>query len=211
MTRTSSSIKVNGQQSKKNIIEAAREFFSEYGYLGASMSDIATRLNITKAALYYHFAGKAEIFKNVLDEAFAELSQALNRARDEKTPEKKLENLIKAYLKFGAKEKNLTKALVLKLAPHDAKITGHIAMLRGQLINLIEPVIEEVLASKKIVKQIDSRTYASLLTGLMDGLLIEYSFFERKVNPEEISGTIIRLYLNWLRPRPNGIRDSVIN
>jgi len=38
-------------------------------------------------------------------------------------------------------------------------------MLRGQLINLIEPVIEEVLASKKIVKQIDSRTYASLLTG----------------------------------------------
>ncbi|HAV41507.1 MAG TPA: hypothetical protein DCW97_03745, partial [Acidobacteria bacterium] len=125
MIRTSSSIKVNGQQSKKNIIEAAREFFSEYGYLGVSMSDIATRLNITKAALYYHFAGKAEIFKNVLDEAFAELSQALNRARDEKTPEKKLENLIKAYLKFGAKEKNLTKALVLKLAPHDAKITGH--------------------------------------------------------------------------------------
>lgn len=191
MTRTSSSIKVNGQQSKKNIIEAAREFFSEYGYLGVSMSDIATRLNITKAALYYHFAGKAEIFKNVLDEAFAELSQALNRARDEKTPEKKLENLIKAYLKFGAKEKNLTKALVLKLAPHDAKITGHIAMLRGQLINLIEPVIEEVLASKKIVKQIDSRTYASLLTGLMDGLLLEYSFFKRKVNPEEISETII--------------------
>ncbi len=191
MIRTSSSIKVNGQQSKKNIIEAAREFFSEYGYLGVSMSDIATRLNITKAALYYHFAGKAEIFKNVLDEAFAELSQALNRARDEKTPEKKLENLIKAYLKFGAKEKNLTKALVLKLAPHDAKITGHIAMLRGQLINLIEPVIEEVLASKKIVKQIDSRTYASLLTGLMDGLLLEYSFFKRKVNPEEISETII--------------------
>lgn len=191
MIRTSSSIKVNGQQSKKNIIEAAREFFSEYGYLGVSMSDIATRLNITKAALYYHFAGKAEIFKNVLDEAFAELSQALNRARDEKTPEKKLENLIKAYLKFGAKEKNLTKALVLKLAPHDAKITGHIAILRGQLINLIEPVIEEVLASKKIVKQIDSRTYASLLTGLMDGLLLEYSFFKRKVNPEEISETII--------------------
>jgi len=201
MTRTSSSIKVNGQQSKKNIIEAAREFFSEYGYLGASMSDIATRLNITKAALYYHFAGKAEIFKNVLDEAFAELSQALNRARDEKTPEKKLENLIKAYLKFGAKEKNLTKALVLKLAPHDAKITGHIAMLRGQLINLIEPVIEEVLASKKIVKQIDSRTYASLLTGLMDGLLIEYSFLREKLIRKKSQGLLFRLYFKLVKAK----------
>jgi len=185
------SIRANGQQSKKNIIEAAREFFSEYGYLGASMSDIAARLNITKAALYYHFAGKAEIFKNVLDEAFAELSQALNQAKSEKAPEKKLENLIKAYLEFGAREKNLTKALVLKLAPHDTKITEHIALLRGQLINSIEPVINEMLASKKIVKQIDSRTYAALLTGLMDGLLLEYSFFKRKVNPDEICGTII--------------------
>jgi AcrR family transcriptional regulator len=191
MPRTDGSIRANGQQSKKNIIEAAREFFSEYGYLGASMSDIAARLNITKAALYYHFAGKAEIFKNVLDEAFAELSQALNQAKSEKAPEKKLENLIKAYLEFGAREKNLTKALVLKLAPHDAKITEHIALLRGQLINSIEPVINEMLASKKIVKQIDSRTYAALLTGLMDGLLLEYSFFKRKVNPDEICGTII--------------------
>jgi len=191
MPRMGGSIKANGQQSKKNIIEAAREFFSEYGYLGASMSDIATRLNITKAALYYHFAGKAEIFKNVLEEAFAELSQALNQAKGEKTPEKKLENLIKAYLEFGAREMNLTKALVLKLAPHDALITEEIALLRGQLINSIEPVIGEVLASKKIVKQIDSRTYASLLPGLMDGLLLEYSFFKRKVNPDEICRTII--------------------
>ena len=68
-------VKDNRPQAKKNIIQVAREFFSEYGYLGTSMSDLATRLNMTKAALYYHFAGKAEIFKTVLDEAFAELSQ----------------------------------------------------------------------------------------------------------------------------------------
>ncbi|MCK5459726.1 helix-turn-helix transcriptional regulator, partial [Candidatus Parcubacteria bacterium] len=40
---------------KKNIIKAARGLFSEYSYLGVSMSDIAKKLNITKAALYYHF------------------------------------------------------------------------------------------------------------------------------------------------------------
>jgi len=185
------SAKVTGQQAKKNIIQAAREFFSEYGYLGASMSDLAAKLNMTKAGLYYHFAGKAEIFKTVLDEAFTELSQALTEAKNEQTAEKKLEKLIKAYLRFGAREKNLTKALVLKLAPRDAKIMEHIVELRRQLLDLIQPVIEEVLASKKIDKPVDSRTYTLLLTGMMDGQLLEYSIFKQKVEPEFVGSAIV--------------------
>ncbi len=183
--------RASGQQAKKNIIQAAREFFSEYGYLGASMSDLAAKLNMTKAALYYHFAGKAEIFKTVLDDAFSELSQALTEAKREQTAEKKLEKLIKAYLQFGAREKNLTKALVLKLAPGDAKIMEHIVELRRQLLDLIQPVIEEVLTSKKIDKPLDSRTYTLLLTGMMDGLLLEYSIFKQKVELEFIGSAIV--------------------
>jgi len=190
MSRVTSA-KVTGRQAKKNIIQTAREFFSEYGYLGASMSDLAAKVNMTKAGLYYYFAGKAEIFKTVLDEAFTELSQALTEAKSEQTAEKKLEKLIKAYLQFGAREKNLTKALVLKLAPHDDKIMEHIVELRRQLLDLIQPVIEEVLASKKIDKPVDSRTYTLLLTGMMDGLLLEYSIFKQKVEPEAVGGAIV--------------------
>ena len=184
-------VKDNRPQAKKNIIQVAREFFSEYGYLGTSMSDLATRLNMTKAALYYHFAGKAEIFKTVLDEAFAELSQGLTEAKNAKTAQQKLENVIKSYLQFGAREKNLTKALVLKLAPHDTKIMDHIAELRRQILDLIQPVIEEVLTSKKINKPVDSYTYTLLLTGMMDGLLLEYSIFKQKVEPDEIFRTVV--------------------
>lgn len=184
-------VKDNRPQAKKNIIQVAREFFSEYGYLGTSMSDLATRLNMTKAALYYHFAGKAEIFKTVLDEAFAELSQGLTEAKNAKTAEQKLENVIKSYLQFGAREKNLTKVLVLKLTPHDTKIMDHIAELRRQILDLIQPVIEEVLTSKKINKPVDSYTYTLLLTGMMDGLLLEYSIFKQKVEPDEIFRTVV--------------------
>ena len=41
--------------SKKYITDTARRLFSEFSYLGVSMNDIAKKLNITKAALYYHF------------------------------------------------------------------------------------------------------------------------------------------------------------
>jgi len=43
---------------KKYIIGTARRLFSKYSYLGVSMSDIAKKLNFTKAALYYHLPAK---------------------------------------------------------------------------------------------------------------------------------------------------------
>ena len=52
---------------KERIIEEALRLFSEKGYAGTSMSDIAERLKITKAALYKHYSGKREIFQKILD------------------------------------------------------------------------------------------------------------------------------------------------
>ena len=176
---------------KKYIIDTARQFFSEYSYLGTSMSDIAKKLHITKAALYYHFAGKAEIYGKVLDDVFDDLSLSVAQASNEATIDKKLHKLIKNYLDFGLKEKNLIKALMLKLSPADDQITKHITKLREQIVNLIQPIVEEVSMNKKITKKVDSRLLTSLLTSLMDGLLLEYSFLDKKINSKQISDQII--------------------
>jgi len=86
------------RDTKKHIINAARHLFSDFSYLGVSMDDIAKKLNITKAALYYHFKGKEEIYKKVLDDDFSDLSLLIMEALKETTIEKKLQKLIKNYL-----------------------------------------------------------------------------------------------------------------
>ena len=179
------------QDTKKYITDTARRLFSEFSYLGVSMNDIAKKLNITKAALYYHFTGKSEIYKKVLDEVFDDLSLTITDAMNEATIDKKLYKLIKNYLDFGFKEKNLIKATMLKLSPADDQITKHIAKLREQATNLIQPVMEEVLVSKKLTGKVDSRLLTSMLTNMMDGLLLEYSFFNKKINSAKISDQII--------------------
>ena len=179
------------QDTKKYIIDTARQFFSEYSYLGVSMNDIAKKLDITKAALYYHFTGKSEIYEKVLGEVFDDLSLTIIDAMNEATIDKKLYKLIKNYLDFGFKEKNLIKALMLKLSPADDQITKRIVKLREQAAHLIQPVMEEFLASKKITNKVDSRLLTSMLTGMMDGLLLEYSFFNKKINSAKISDQII--------------------
>jgi len=179
------------QDTKKYITDTARRLFSEFSYLGVSMNDIAKKLNITKAALYYHFTGKAEIYEKVLDNVFNDLSLSIAQASNEATIDKKLHKLIKNYLDFGFKEKNLIKALMLKLSPADDQITKRITQLRERVVNLIQPVIEEVFASKKLTKKVDVGLLTSLLTSMMDGLLLEYSFLNKKINSAKISDQII--------------------
>ncbi len=183
------------QGTKKHIIEVARRLFSEYSYLGVSMSDIAKKLNITKAALYYHFTGKTEIYRKVLDEVFNNLTLSIGEAFNEETTNKKLYRLIKNYLDFGFKEKNLIKALILKLSPADPQIKKYIIQLREQTADLIQPLIEEMITIqiKKLTQKIDSKLVTSLLTGMMDGLLLEYSFLNKKINSKKVSNQIIAI------------------
>ena len=51
---------------REEIQRVALELFSERGYDAVSMREISERLGITKAALYYHFEGKADIVRSLL-------------------------------------------------------------------------------------------------------------------------------------------------
>jgi len=179
------------RDTKKHVIDTARHLFSDFSYLGVSMNDIAKKLNITKAALYYHFTGKEEIYEKVLDDVVNDLSFVIKEALNETIIEKKLQKLIKNYLDFGFKEKNLIKALILKLSPTDPQIKKHIIQLREQIANLVQPVVKEMFLNKKLAQKIDVRLLTSLFIGMMNGLLLEYSFLNKRINSAKISEQII--------------------
>lgn len=80
---------------KERILEAALELFAEKGYLGASMSDIANRLGITKGALYKHYTGKQEILDSIVER----MNQMdYERAQEYEMPETQPDGFAEAYL-----------------------------------------------------------------------------------------------------------------
>lgn len=82
-------------ETKERILETALELFAQSGYLGTSMSDIAARLGITKAALYKHYAGKQEILDRIV-QRMNELDAA--RAAAYEMPGAAPEGFSQAYL-----------------------------------------------------------------------------------------------------------------
>jgi AcrR family transcriptional regulator len=52
---------------RERLIASATIEFAESGYSGSTLDAIATRAGVTKGGLYFHFAGKEELFFSVLD------------------------------------------------------------------------------------------------------------------------------------------------
>ena len=51
---------------KKKILNTALDFFSQYGYSGASIRQIARTVGIRESAIYNHYKSKEEIFLAIL-------------------------------------------------------------------------------------------------------------------------------------------------
>ena len=62
---------------RARILEVARAAFVERGYAAVSMQEIADAANLTKAAIYYHFRDKQELFEAVVLAEMERLYQGL--------------------------------------------------------------------------------------------------------------------------------------
>lgn len=58
---------------RTRIQQVALELFTERGYEATSLREIAERLEVTKAALYYHFRAKDEIAASLFEDQLAQL------------------------------------------------------------------------------------------------------------------------------------------
>ncbi|MFG2881237.1 ScbR family autoregulator-binding transcription factor [Streptomyces sp. NPDC048297] len=53
-------------RTRRNILVAAADVFADVGYEAATISEILQRANVTKGALYFHFASKEQLAQAVL-------------------------------------------------------------------------------------------------------------------------------------------------
>lgn len=87
-------MEVREKNTKERILEEALKLFSQKGYIGTSMNDIATKLGVTKAALYKHYTNKQEILDSIVEK----MNQMdMERAKKYEMPEGTMEEVIEGY------------------------------------------------------------------------------------------------------------------
>lgn len=63
--------KEEAEKTRADIIRAAREVFHEHGVVRCSLEKIAKAAGVTRGAIYWHFADKAELFFAMREDVFA--------------------------------------------------------------------------------------------------------------------------------------------
>jgi len=103
----------NGLRTRVEIVAAAERHFAEQGYEATRLDDVADEVGIRRAAIFYHFGDKQELYAAVLDEVFRDLTVDLptgGRAVE------RLEASLAGWIEFVAQRPNVARLILREAA-----------------------------------------------------------------------------------------------
>jgi len=176
---------IKENETKTKIINAARKLFSEKGFDGVSMEDIAQASGVRKSLIYYYFPSKEVLFEeiwiNVIDELendiFSEVEGESNIARS-------IKKLIKKYIEFVMNKSEISKLIArerMNVLGRDSQLDNAKSKYVG-LMKRIENVFEkgkqedvlndiEPSAATEMISTVDSIQKKSVLKNIEEFLM----------------------------------------
>jgi AcrR family transcriptional regulator len=83
---------------RARIQQLALELFAEQGYEGTSLREIAERLGVTKAALYYHFKSKEDIVDSFTEDYFDQIDELIAWGQEQPRSPETAHELLDRYV-----------------------------------------------------------------------------------------------------------------
>ncbi|ASU82483.1 TetR/AcrR family transcriptional regulator [Nocardiopsis gilva YIM 90087] len=98
---------------RAEIRDVALELFAQRGFEKTSLREIAERLDITKAALYYHFPSKTDLLREVVNPLLTEVPAMLDAA--EQAPDAGPRRILEDYFDVIARHRVVFMAMLSDL------------------------------------------------------------------------------------------------
>lgn len=129
---------------RDKILTAATELFAGRGYFGVSMQDVAGALGVSKAALYYYFPGKEQLFLAVVEQVFADLWNKISAAaRRSRNPAEALIRVLETYLSFTLERPEAVLLRQPSRTGFERQIPQTLISLNRKLIKFFEDLFRE--------------------------------------------------------------------
>ena len=119
---------------KEEILKVASREFAKYGYKGVSLENIAKKSKVTKAAIYYYFKSKLELFEKVLLPKIEELIDEIYSFNSE-NPIEELKHYIHSYAKIFKKYPCLSSILAHEFVDNGKHLNEKIIEKLSKILN----------------------------------------------------------------------------
>jgi TetR/AcrR family transcriptional regulator len=153
----------HGLQTRGEIVAAAERLFAERGFEAARLEDIATEVGIRRAAIFYYFSDKQELYAAVLDEIFADWAGALPTGG---TPAERLEAALVDWMDYVARRPTVARLILREAATAQPGVVSQFVRSGSAPVEWFRAVIEEGIASGELKPIIEPHRFMSLMGGI---------------------------------------------
>ena len=179
------------------ILETLATMLQEPGAERVTTAALAAKLDVSEAALYRHFASKAQMFEGLIEfieqSVFTLVNQIVERETDART---QVQKVLAVLLQFGEKNPGMTRvmvgdALVFENERLTARMNQFFERIESQLRQSLRQLAEGAGSQTPTV---DANAQASALTAFAIGRLQRFARSGFKKSPTEHLDVALRLF-----------------
>lgn len=105
------------QDTRQRILDAARELFATEGYDAVTMRKIADRIEYTPTAIYFHFADKEALIRELCAMDFLALARSFQPIAQVGDPIERMKRIGAAYIEFALAHPNHYRLMFMTPSP----------------------------------------------------------------------------------------------
>jgi TetR/AcrR family transcriptional regulator, acrAB operon repressor len=198
--------KEEAQETRHRILDAAEQVFQAQGVARTSLAQIAAAAGVTRGAIYWHFADKADLFDAMMQRVIAPteagcLDPALLEADD---PLAALRELALDFLMQVARDPQHQR--VFEIAIHKSEYVGEMADARDRHLDcarrhrvMLEAAMRRAQEKGVVAARHNTHSAAEGLIALIDGLLLNWTLDHDLFPLADYAEPIVDTYLAGLK------------
>ena len=164
------------QINKEDIIKVSIKQISRSGFSNFTLSNLSQELNITKAALYWHFKNKDDILLEVLKYIELEYISVIKTICDDKelSPSDRMKGFLTFVYNKSGEDMNLCivpSKLLLEFLYKESKFHEEIREIYANYKESVSRILIDGILEGQFRKEISPVDYSRFIVGSLDGIL----------------------------------------
>ena len=182
-------------QTKDRILAAALDEFATKGFAGTRVDQIARAAGVNKAMIYYHFAGKQELFDHLFQSEMELIKKELGLIMAQRDPNSKedMTQAVRALLEYIGSKKKLLQVLMssatlsVELQPNLFKLLDFTSAFGLEIAQQAGRISTEKNANAILYELFTGLLPLVEFVILRDGLIAYYGWDEEELNKKFIA------------------------
>lgn len=200
--------KADAMATHDNILDCAENLFVQRGVSRTTLQHIADAAGVTRGAIYWHFADKADIFNAMLQRARMPFESAVQTlaefdSRDPLADVEKYALLVFRLLETDSRARRIFEIATLKIEyVNDMSAMGRRrAETAADWLAHVENKLRSAIGSGHVQAHIDPRNAALGLWAFIDGLVRAWMIEPKSFDLSAAGQPIVAAYLEGIRDR----------